>query len=300
MYQNFAIFGILSVLILFSFASTAEAYLWDLFIELNLDKAKIYPNDAINVTGKVVDQAYNPANDAKVTLRIGVNSTTIFTDNAGAFNVSFADLNYVPGTHTITAEAHWNELKGLTHAQFYVKGDITKVSLLQNKLATEEARKYLGSVREDYEKDIVGLILFDHYTKLLQELVDELKNEQQSLSDKANIQKQREEAELDLQSDLELLNTGFGVYDGHNYNLYISSLDPKIKTAIKNQLDYTKTTFEHAQIAYDDIIANGGTRQEAHNVYLDMLSITQKELDALHMKSVEYLIPDEEQSTDTP
>ena len=59
MFKNIVIIGLFSFLMLFSFIPTSEAELWDLLIDLNVQKA-IYPGETVLVTGKVVDHAYKP------------------------------------------------------------------------------------------------------------------------------------------------------------------------------------------------------------------------------------------------
>lgn len=67
-------------------------------------------------------------------------------------------------------------MTGLTSAQFQVKGDVSPVSALQEKLSTEEARKYLGSKESDFEKNPIGQTLFKYYHGLLDKLTLEQKD----------------------------------------------------------------------------------------------------------------------------
>jgi len=68
---NSLIIGLVSFLILFSFVATSEAVLWELVIDLNVQKGVIYPGESVILTGNVVDQAYNPIRGAEVLIRTG-------------------------------------------------------------------------------------------------------------------------------------------------------------------------------------------------------------------------------------
>ena len=51
---------------LFSIVSTSQAELWELVIDVNVEKKAIYSGDSVIITGKVVDQAYKPIRGAEV------------------------------------------------------------------------------------------------------------------------------------------------------------------------------------------------------------------------------------------
>ena len=53
------IIGLFSFLMLFSFISTTNAELWELIIDVNIQKGEIYPGETVIVTGKVVNHVYN-------------------------------------------------------------------------------------------------------------------------------------------------------------------------------------------------------------------------------------------------
>jgi len=46
------IIGLFSFLMLFSFISTTNAELWELIIDVNIQKGEIYPGETVIVTGK--------------------------------------------------------------------------------------------------------------------------------------------------------------------------------------------------------------------------------------------------------
>ncbi|KER05917.1 Carboxypeptidase regulatory-like domain protein [Marine Group I thaumarchaeote SCGC AAA799-E16] len=171
MYKKVGIVGIFSFLMLFSAIQTSDAELWELIIDLNVEKGAIVSGETLVVTGKVVDHAYKPIRGAEVLIRTGSETTKAFTTPEGTFKGEFKNFDRVPGTYTINVIATWYGMTGLETTQVQVKGDASPVSLLQQKLDTEEARKYLSSEESDFEKDPIGQTLFKYYHGLLQELI---------------------------------------------------------------------------------------------------------------------------------
>ena len=78
--------------------------------------------------------------------------------------------------------ASWYGMTGLSSAQFQVKGDVSPVSILQEKLSTEQARKYLSSNESDFKKNPIGQTLFKYYHGLHDELIYELKEAGKTIS----------------------------------------------------------------------------------------------------------------------
>jgi hypothetical protein len=178
-------------------------------------------------------------------------------------------------------------MTGLTSSQFQVKGDFSPVSALQEQLSTDEARKYLGSKEGDFEKNPIGQTLFKYYHGLHDELVKEKKKAIKDSKEQILLDRQRVIAENLKNNALATYNPKAGIYDGYQYEKYIYSLNPKIREMIVSQLDFTKNNFEDAQNIRDQILANGGTYEEARQSYLDRISIPRETLDEFNEKRSE-------------
>ena len=268
---------------------TSEAELWELIIDLNVEKGAIVSGETLVVTGKVVDHAYKPIRGAEVLVRTGSETTKAFTDPWGVFRGEFENFERVPGTYTINVVATWYGMTGLETTQVQVKGDASQVSLLQQKLDTEEARKYLSSHESDFEKNPIGQTLFKYYHGLLQELILENKEAMQPNLDELYVEEQRSIAEELKEQAIEEYNPGYGIFDGLNYEYYVSSLNPEIQDIVSSQLNFTKNIFEQAQIVKAQIIADGGTYEEAQQAYLEMLSIPKEKLEEFNDQKLEEL-----------
>jgi len=279
--------GLFSFLMLFSFIPTSEAELWDLVIDLNLEKGAIYSGETVVVTGKVVDHASKPAIGAEVLIRTGSDTTIAFTDPYGVFRGEFEDFQRIPGTYAVNVIASWNGKIGLSSTQFQVKGDFSPVSALQEKLSTDEARKYLSAKENNFEKDPIGQILFKYYHGLLEELILEQREASQSTEEQIYLEQQRTIAKNLRNQAITEFNPGAGTYGGYKYDNYIKSLNPEIRDLIVNQLNFTKNTFEEAQKLRDEILANGGTYKEARQAYLDMISIPKEFLEQFNQERLD-------------
>ena len=278
------VIGLFSFLMLFSFIPTSEAELWELIIDVSVQKGAIYPGETVVITGKVVDHAYKPISGAEVFIRTGSDTTKAFTDPEGVFIGEFNDFQRIPGMYYVNVIASLNGMTGLTSTQFQVKGDVSPVSALQEKLSTDEAIKYLSSNESDFEKNPIGQTLFKYYHGLLDELILEQKESIEPNAEQIYLEQQRRIAENLRNQAIEFYNPGAGTYGGYQYEDYIRSLDPEIRDLVVSQLDFTKNTFEKAQKIRDEILANGGTYEEARQVFLDMISIPKEVLEQFNQE----------------
>ncbi len=264
---------------LFSIVSTSYAELWELVIEVNVEKGTIYSGEPVIITGKVVDQAYKPIRGAEVFIKAGSYTTKAFTDPWGVFQGEIKDFERIPGTYTVNVIGSWYGMTGLSSTEFQVKGEVSPVSALQEKLSTDEARKYLSSNESDFEKNPIGQTLFKYYHGLLDELILEQKIAQEPSEEKIFIEQQRLIAENLRNQAIDEFNPGSGTYEGLQYDDYINGLNPEIKELTMSQLNFTKNNFEDAQKIRDEILANGGTYEEARQAYLDKISIPKEILE---------------------
>ena len=280
------VIGLFSILIMFSFISTVEAKLWELLIDLNVEKGSIYPGETVRVTGKVVDHAYEPIRGAEVLIRTGADTTKAFTDPRGVFVGEFKDFQRIPGTYTVNVVADWYGMTGLSSTEFQVKGESSPISHLQSKLSTEEARKYLSSNQKDFEKDPIGQTLFKYYHKLLEQLIKEKKESNEPQLDQIHVEQQRNIAEQLRKQAIDEFQPGAGKYDGYQHDRYLSSLEPKIRDMVATQLNFTKNNFEDAQKIREKILSEGGTIEEARQAYLDRISISKESLEQFNQEKI--------------
>ena len=272
---------------------TSEAKLWEFIVELEMEKA-VNPGDTVVVTGRVVNHAYEPTRGVEVFIRSGADTTKAFTDPNGVFKGEFRDFQRVPGIYKVDVIASWYGMTGMSSTEFQVKGDYSQVSELQQKLSTDEARKYLGSNESDFVKNPIGQTLFKYYHKLLDELIQEQKQSQEPDEEKIFLEQQRSISENLRNQAIEEYGVGAGTYGGLQYEDYIKSLNPEVRELIINQLNFTKNNFEEAQNVRDNIIANGGTYEEARKAYLDIISIPREILEQFNQNQLETDQPNEE------
>ncbi len=279
--------GLFSFLMLFSIVSTSHAELWELVIDVNVEKGAIYSGDSVIITGKVVDQAYKPIRGAEVFIKAGSYTTKAFTDPWGVFKGEIKDFERIPGTYIVNVIGSWYGMTGFSTTEFQVKGEVSQVSVLQEKLSTDEARRYLSSNESDFAKNPIGQTLFKYYHKLLDDLISEQKIAQKPSEKKIFIEQQRLIANNLRNQAIGEFKPGAGTYGGIQYYDYINSLDPEIKDLVISQLNFTKNNFEEAQKIRDEILANGGTYEDARQAYLDKISTPKEILEEFNQEKVE-------------
>lgn len=278
---------------LFSSIPTSDAVLWQFTVELTMEKGAVYPGETVVVTGRVVNHAYEPTRGVEVLIRAGSDTTKAFTSPDGTFRGEFVNFQRIPGTYTVNAIATWYGMTGLSSTEFQVKGDATPVSALQEKLSTDEAIKYLSSNESDFEKNPIGQTLFKYYHGLLDELIAEQREAGEPNTEQILLEQQRTIAEELRTQAIEEHAPGAGTYGGYQYDDYVAGLNPKIKDLVISQLDFTRNNFADAQKIKEEIIANGGTYEEARQAYLDRLAIPKEVLEQFNER---YLAESEDNS----
>lgn len=254
-----------------------------------MKKDSIYPGESVVVTGKVSNQAYKTHPGIEVIIRAGSETIKVFTDTEGIFRGEIKDFRGVPGIYTVNVVASWYGMTGIQNTEFQLKGEPSPAIALQQKLATDEAIKYLSSDEGDFERNPIGQILFKYYHGLLNELIIEQRESAKPRAEQVFLEKQRLVSDNLRNQAIDEFNPDSGVFDGYKYNDYIDSLNPEIKDLIQNQLNYTKNAFEDAQNIRDEIIANGGTFEEARKAYLDRISMPKELLEKFNEEQLEQM-----------
>ena len=288
MYNDKAIvIGLCSFVILFSFIPTSQAVLWDFILELDMEKDVVYSGDTVVVTGRVIDHAYHPTRGVEVLVRTGADTTKAFTNPDGEFKAQFVNFQRIPGTYTVNVVASWYGMTGLSSTQFQVKGDANPVSMLQQQLSTDEARKYLSSNESDFDRNPIGQTLFKYYHGLHDQLITKQKESQKPIAEEMLLEQQRRIAENLRNQAIEEYKPGYGTYGGYKYEDYIVGLNPEIRGLVINQLNFTQNNFLDAQKIRAEILENGGTYAEARQAYLDRLTIPKEILEKFNEMHLE-------------
>ena len=290
--------GLFLFVIVFSFIPISEAELWDLIIEINVNKGN-HPNQ-VEISGMVVDQAYKPISDAEIFIRSGSDTTKAFSDSEGGFTAEFEEFDRIPGTYTVNAIAKFQGKIGIKTTQYIVRGEVSPVSILEEQLSTNEARKYLTSNESDFEKNPIGQTLFKYYNGLLEKLNLEYELEREKLTNQFQHEQQIEISNNLRELAIAEFNPHAGTYGGYQYDDYINKLSPEIKDLIISQLNFTKNNFEEAQKIKEEILAKGGTYEEARQAYLDKISIPKEILEEFNQEYLNNKIEQKSEEIQTP
>lgn len=267
--------------LLFSNLQTTNAVLWDLQIDVKLEKNPLLVGDIPIIIGTVTDHAGKPISEAEIKIRLGQNSILTSTDATGNFSAEFPDFDEMPGSYIVNVYATSNDRIGLKSINFQVKGELSVFSQTQKMISTPEAIKYLHSAVEDFENDPLGLKLYYHYQYLQTQFLEEQKVQLELIEQQQLIDKQRALSIELTKQIIEEENPGAGIYSGYKYDRFVSNLDDSVKDIIVMQLNYTVDVFYKAQQAMNEVLANGGTIEEARKAYYEKASISRKLMEAL-------------------
>ena len=90
-----------ALLIMTSFVPNSQAELWELVVDLDIEKAVIQSGEIVKISGIVVDHAYQPISDAEVLIRSGSDTAKTQTDSQGKFTVEFTEFKRISGTYIL-------------------------------------------------------------------------------------------------------------------------------------------------------------------------------------------------------
>ncbi len=124
-------------------------------------------------------------------------------------------------------------------------------------------------------------MLYNYYQDLQAQLIEEQKEQLDLIAEQQFIDEQRDLSIELTQQIIEEENPGAGIYAGWKYDRFVSNLDLSVKDIILNQLNYTVDVFAEAQKAMDDVLANGGTFEEARQAYFEKATISREIMESL-------------------
>jgi len=302
-FKNKPFFGIFAVLLLIPLASSSEATLWDLQIQANVENSFIISGERPIVSGVIIDHASKAVHKADVIIKSQSMSIFTTTSQSGEFRVELGKHERIPGNYIVTISASTEDGKtGISSIQFQVKGELDPAAISNSKLSTPEAQKYLNSSPEDFERNPLGLMLYNYYQKLYQEYLEDQKISEKIAQNKAIIEEQKRNEEIFREKAIEEFNPGAGIFSGPQYENYVNSLNDEIKDVVVGHLEFTRNLYYEAQAVRNEILENGGTAEEAHKAYLEKISTSREMIENLGNESevIEENKEDEtEQSSDS-
>jgi hypothetical protein len=270
---NKVFFVFFSVLLLFPLASNSEAALWDLQIQASVENTPINSGERPIVSGVIIDHAAKPVHKASVNIRSGTMSVFTTTSETGEFNAELGKHARIPGIYTVNIVATTSDGKtGIISIQFQVKGELEQTTVNKAKLSTPEAKKYLESTPEDFDKNPLGLVLYNYYQKLYQEYLEDEKIVEKLTQEQAYIEEQKKVAKELRLKDIEKYNPGYGIFSGPQYENYINSLDEEVRDTIVQHLNFTKNLYLEAHSLRSELLENGVTAEAAQLAFLDKVS----------------------------
>ena len=260
------------------------AVLWDLLVTVEVVNAPLAEGEGPVVSGLVVDHAGDPVAGAAVQVRTGHGSASVATASNGTFAHEFGPLMLLPGEHSVNVVAtSMSNRMGVAGATFRVEGDLVLSSRTSQLLATPEAERYLLADPGDFAGDPIGLRLY-HYYQGLRDRMDGESAAQREIDDaRAALDEVRRNADNLTRAALAERHADDGTFGGTARDLFISGLDPSIRTVVAQQINFTAGVFEAARRAMGEVLARGGSLQEARAAYLEAATVPKSVIEDLEL-----------------
>jgi hypothetical protein len=285
--NDFQLLLTLTVIVLgSSLVLSSEAVLWDLIIYANIENTPIQQGQNPIIKGIVEDHASRPVSDIQVEIRVSGQTITLVTNQSGTFEHEFDNLELLPGKYIVNIKAKSSEGDiGLGTVEFEVKGKSSLTAHTAKMLDTAEAIKYLNSDPDDFENDPIGLSLYNYYQDLYTKFLEQEIIQQSIDKEKLEIENRRSISENVTQQAINDKNPGSGIYSGYKRDAFVDNLDLDVRHIIEDQLDYTLNIFKEAQDAMNEVLANGGTMEEARAVYFEKAKISKEVMNSLTVEN---------------
>lgn len=265
-----------------SFIGSANAVLWDLIIYAQVENTPLYPNENPVISGTVEDHAGKPVVNAQLQIRVSGQTIETSTDETGKFRTEIKNLQLVPGMYLINIKAVSEQNKtGMSTLEFQVHGKADISSHIGQLLQTPHAARYLNAEPKDFEKDPLGMSLYNYYQKLYQKFLQQQLLQKEIEKTDNIIAVKREIAQNITKQIIEEKNPGAGIYSGFKRDVFVDNLDSSVRDLIENQLNYTLNVFEQARQAMREVLDNGGTIKEAREAYFKKAAISQDMMNML-------------------
>jgi len=276
-------------LFLFSSFQISESVLWDLLIDVSLEKNPIQLDENPIVNGTIVDHAGKPVSSAEVKISLENESVIIFSNETGEFRYEFENVS-VPGYYIVNVVASTNDTRmGLAQTYFQVKGPISISSQSAYDLDWMNSTYYEKINQNQLQKDPIAFTLYNYYQDLQIKFQEEEEKQKQIDEYQQYLQEQRRIANELQEKIIEKENPGAGTFSGWKYDKFIDNLDLDVKEIFVNQLNYTINVFEEAQLAMEEVLENGGTMEEARQAYYEKAAVPRKLMESLTSNQIDEI-----------
>jgi len=288
------------MLLLIPLALNSEAVLWDLQIQANVENSPIISGERPILSGIITDHASNPVHKATVIIRHETMTLVTTTGATGEFIMELGKHARMPGNYIVNISATTPDGKtGLTSTQFQVRGELSPTTVNQAKLSTPEAKKYLDSSSEDFDRNPIGLMLYNYYQKLYQEYLEDEKSSEKIAQEQAYIERQKEIENKFRLIAIEKFKPSMGIFSGPQYENYVNSLDEEVRDTVVEHLNFTKNLVIEANELRNEILENGGTAEEAQLAYLEKITTSREEIENFDSYSENNEQPNSGESSDS-
>lgn len=280
MTRRFYVLGLSLVVLLLANVPLAHSTLWDLIIAVKPAKEVFLADEPLYISGNIVNHAQKPVVNAEVKIRLGSDSIVTTTDSEGRFYYEFEVKERIPGKYIVNVAATSEDEKiGLASTTFIIKG----TALASAPIAQSFDDVYsLPDKDIDFENDPITALIYKYRQDIAAKMEKE-KEKQQKLADYQKfLDEQRKIADMRLQERMIVEKPGGGNYVGSwQYDRFVATLEGPAKDVILRQLNYTNKMWEEAKISMRQVLENGGTWQDAMQIFVDGAALSREQMESL-------------------
>lgn len=280
MTRRFYVLGLSLIVLLLANVPLAHATLWDLIISVKPAKDVFQADEPLYISGSVVNHAQKPVVNAEVKIRLGSDSIVTTTDSEGKFSHEFGVKDRIPGKYIVNVAATSEDEKiGLASTTFIIKG----TALASAQLAQSFDDVYsLPDKDIDFENDPITALIYKYRQDIAAKLEKEKIKQEKLVEYQKFLDAQRKIADMILQERIAEEKPGGGNYVGSwQYDRFVATLEGPAKDVILRQLNYTNKMWEEAKISMRQVLENGGTWQDAMQVFVDGAALSREQMESL-------------------
>lgn len=239
-----------------------------LVVTVKPEKTSLEPNEIPVIYGTITDQASRPIADALVNISTSLGTDKVLTDSDGKFRYQYTE-SVSPNQYIVSVKAQKDGYgAGISKTSFFVKGI---PSTKQPTFKTVEGDKI--------KKDPLAFKILRNIEVTQQKQVDQERKLKEIEEKKKFIDEQRVLADQNLQNDLQAWLVQFDPFTPRNaYASFVTQINATLQDVFWGQFNFTEQKINDGLAAKNQIIQNGGTKNDARKAFIQKATTSRTEI----------------------
>lgn len=239
-----------------------------LVVTVKPEKTSLEPNEIPVIYGTITDQASRPIADALVNISTSLGTDKVLTDSDGKFRYQYNE-SVSPNQYIVSVKAQKDGYgAGISKTSFFVKGI---PSTKQPTFKTVDGDKI--------KKDPLAFKILRNIEVTQQKQVEQEKKLKEIEEKKKFIDEQRVLADQNLQNDLQAWLVQFDPFTPRNaYASFVTQINATLQDVFWGQFNFTEQKINDGLAAKNQIIQNGGTKNDARKAFIQKATTSRTEI----------------------